>query len=59
MEETIAIVVELGIKRPANPKIGEPIERTTGFLLTININNKLGNLARTLNYKDELMSEHV
>ncbi|GIN87087.1 hypothetical protein J6TS2_34730 [Heyndrickxia sporothermodurans] len=59
MEETIVIANELGIKHPTNPKTGEPIVMTTDFLLTINKDQGVIEVARTIKMKDELLKESV
>lgn len=59
LEETIVIADELGIKHPADPKMGEPIVMTTDFLLTVNKGEDNLELARTIKMKDELLKERI
>lgn len=53
-EQTITIAEELGVKHPADPKTGENIVMTTDFLLTVEKNGQLSQVARTLKYTSDL-----
>lgn len=59
LEETIVISKELGIKHPTDPKTNEPVVMTTDFLLTVDKEMGLKELARTIKMKDELLKERV
>lgn len=59
LEETIVIADELGIKHPTDLKTNEPIVMTTDFLLTVDKDEGLVELARTIKMKDELLKERV
>ncbi len=57
LEETIVIADELGLKHLTDPKMNEPIVMTTDFLLTVDKDEGLVELARTIKMKDELLKE--
>lgn len=59
LEDTILISEELGIQHPQNPQTGEFIVMTTDFFITINSNNKLYEVARTIKAKDELINRRI
>lgn len=59
IEGTIIIADELGIKHPVHTQTQEPIVMTTDFLVTKLVNGKPINVARTLKFKDDLMSNCV
>lgn len=54
LEQTMAIADELGIEHPKDPVTGENIIMTTDFLITIEKNGQLLQLARTLKSPEEL-----
>ncbi len=53
-EQTISIAEELGIKHPHDPKTNENIVMTTDFLLTVEKNGQLTQVARTVKYISDL-----
>lgn len=57
LEQTLAIAKEIGVKHPTDPSTNEPIVMTTDFLITVEKNGVLINLARTIKPKDELNSK--
>ena len=59
IEDTILIAKELGFEHPKHPETGEFIVMTTDFLVSINYNNKLYEIARTVKSKDDLMNKRV
>ena len=59
IEETILIAKELGIEHPRNPRTGELNVMSTDFLITMNYNNKVYEVARTIKPKDKLMNKRV
>lgn len=59
LEETVLISKELGIKHSTDPKSNESIVMTTDFLVTINIDGKDIDIARTIKSKDDLSNERV
>ena len=54
LEQTMAIADELGIDHPKDPVTGENIVMTTDFLITIEKNGQILQLARTLKSPEEL-----
>lgn len=59
LEETVLIAKELGIKHSTDPISNESIVMTTDFLVTINIDGKDIDIARTIKYKDDLNDKRV
>ncbi|MCJ7689979.1 MAG: TnsA endonuclease N-terminal domain-containing protein [Clostridiaceae bacterium] len=59
IEETMIIAKELGIEHPKNPESGEFIVMTTDFLVSVNYNDKLYEVARTIKSKDALMDKRI
>lgn len=59
LDDTLLIAKELGLKHPIDPKTKEPIVMTTDFLVTMNNGTANMHVARTLKYKDELMTERT
>lgn len=59
LEETLLIAKELGIEHPKHPRTQEPIVMTTDFVVTVEKNGQIFDLARTLKYKDDLSSKRV
>jgi len=59
LEETVLIAKELGIKHSTDPKSNESIVMTTDFLVTINIDGKDVDIARTIKFKDDLNNKRV
>lgn len=54
LEQTIAIADELGIEHPKDPVSGEYVIMTTDFLITIEKNGQILQLARTIKSPEEL-----
>lgn len=54
LEQTMAIAEELGIEHPKDPITGENIIMTTDFLITIEKNGQLLQVARTIKSPEEL-----
>lgn len=59
IEETIQIADELGVNHPKNPKTGEYIVMTTDFLLTIEYEDGLSEIARTIKSKNDLLDKRI
>src|SRR5260370_38175893 len=64
LEETLDIAKQCGFDHPAiqnkhDPKIREPIVMTTDFLVTLMIDGKRVERARTVKYADDLQSPRV
>lgn len=59
LDDTLLIAKELGLKHPIDPKTKEPIVMTTDFLVTMHNGTTNMHVARTLKYKDELMTERT
>lgn len=59
IEDTILIADELGIEHPKNPKTGELVVITTDFLVTVNYNNRLYDVARTIKSKVDLLDKRI
>ncbi|MGH4118246.1 TnsA endonuclease N-terminal domain-containing protein [Clostridium sp.] len=59
IEETILIAKELGIEHPKQPETGEFIVMTTDFLISINYNDKIYELARTIKSRDDLLNKRM
>jgi TnsA-like endonuclease N terminal len=64
LEETLDIAKQCGFDHPAipnkqDPKIREPIVMTTDFLITLMIDGKRVERARTVKYADDLQSPRV
>ena len=59
IEDTLLIADELGIEHPKDPKTGEFVVMTTDFLITINYDNKVYDVARTIKSKDDLMDKRI
>ncbi|GEN57782.1 transposase [Halolactibacillus alkaliphilus] len=59
LDDTLLIAKELGLNHPIDPKTKEPIVMTTDFLVTMHNGTANMHVARTLKYKDELMTERT
>lgn len=59
LEDTLSIVEELGIRHPKELKTKEDIVMTTDFLITIETNSGIKQVARTVKSKDDLLSRRI
>ena len=59
LEDTLSIAEELGIRHPKEPETKEDIVMTTDFLITIETNSGIKQVARTVKSKDDLLSRRI
>lgn len=59
LEQTIAIAEENGIEHPTDPETKEPVVITTDFLLTVETNGSIEDVARTIKQKKDLLDPRV
>lgn len=59
IEDSLLIADELGIEHPKNPETGEFIVMTTDFLVTVNCDNKIYDVARTIKSRDDHMDKRI
>lgn len=59
IEDTITIADELGFKHPKNPETGEDIVMTTDFLITVDTEDGIKEVARTIKSKDDLLNKRI
>jgi hypothetical protein len=53
-DETVRIAETIGVKYPVIPRAGTYNVQTTDFVITLNVNNEIITLARTLKYEKDL-----
>jgi hypothetical protein len=59
LEETLAIAEACGVKHPKDPRTKQPIVMTTDFVVTISVDGKDVDQARTVKYAGDLNSQRV